>query len=271
MEIEIDELKNYLLGDLPPETATEIDLCLISDGRFEEQLLFAENELIEDYLEGYLTKDQQHKFRREFLVTSERRTSLDEIARLKQYASVRNTADAVTQRPASGVVAIFADWILARRIMVAGAAVLLVVAVTAVLIWRDVDRATPRVLSDQEIEYARLNKEPVGDTLAGVTLSEGVFRESGNERSIQAQALPERVALRLVLPPERGAQTSFEAELFKGGSSMFYLPEVQANPADVSSVRVLLPKGLFSPGAYELRLTPKSDPTDHLKFTFAVR
>ena len=54
-EINITDYKQYLLGNLSPPETEAIDLQIISDEDSEEKLLWAESELMEDYLDETLS------------------------------------------------------------------------------------------------------------------------------------------------------------------------------------------------------------------------
>lgn len=68
-EINIANLKQYLLGNLPPQEAEAIDLQIISDESSEEKLLWAESELMEDYLDETLSPTDVELFKENFLVS----------------------------------------------------------------------------------------------------------------------------------------------------------------------------------------------------------
>ena len=94
MSVETTKLKQFLLDDLLEKEADEISLQIIADEDFEGKMLFAEAELIEDFLEGSLSAAETELFYRNFLTTPERIELLEETAFLKEYAQTRNSKSA---------------------------------------------------------------------------------------------------------------------------------------------------------------------------------
>jgi len=68
---------------LDPNRSHKIDLAKVDP----ELLFFKESELIEDYLEGTLSEAESSLFKKNFLVTDERRELLNEIRLLKRFSS----------------------------------------------------------------------------------------------------------------------------------------------------------------------------------------
>lgn len=81
-----EKIKQYLLGNLTPDEAREMDLRIISGASLEDELLAAEDDLMDDYLDGILSPADAELFRRNFLVSDERRAALQHLAGLKKYA-----------------------------------------------------------------------------------------------------------------------------------------------------------------------------------------
>ncbi|MEQ1763340.1 MAG: hypothetical protein ABL984_09380 [Pyrinomonadaceae bacterium] len=91
-----------------------------------ETLVFVENELIEDHLEGSLTPPESELFLANFLVTEERREHLNEVRMLKRFSSDAFEFDASGfDEPSKSVGSSFSRT----------ATVILIVAITAILIF----------------------------------------------------------------------------------------------------------------------------------------
>jgi hypothetical protein len=79
------ELKSYLLGTLEAETRTALEESILCDPDVYEQLLIAEEELIDQYVAGGLSRLEQHQFETHFLITAERQSNLRFGRLLKRY------------------------------------------------------------------------------------------------------------------------------------------------------------------------------------------
>jgi anti-sigma factor RsiW len=67
------QIIRYLLGDLPEEEKTELEERFFSDDTYFEQVLALEDELIDDYVHGELSRPERERFERYFLTSSQRR------------------------------------------------------------------------------------------------------------------------------------------------------------------------------------------------------
>ena len=87
-EIE-DELliRQYLLGELSEEGQAKVQDRLLCDRQFFDRLVVEENELMDDYLRGTLTKQMEEKFESYFLASPERRQKLRFAKALKKRIS----------------------------------------------------------------------------------------------------------------------------------------------------------------------------------------
>ena len=85
MALNHDELRDYLLGSLEAEGRTAVEEQILADPSVYEELLAAEEELIDQYLRGGLSKAEQLKFETHFLITAERHKNLRFGKLLKRY------------------------------------------------------------------------------------------------------------------------------------------------------------------------------------------
>jgi hypothetical protein len=85
-------LRSYLLGTIAPEVRDDVERRLFSDDRiFWEQICLAEDELVDDYVNGDLDAEERTRFERCFLTTPERREKLSFSRALKAYAENRRS------------------------------------------------------------------------------------------------------------------------------------------------------------------------------------
>lgn len=90
-DIDRQEMQDYLLGTLDGDRRTRFEERILWEANVYEELLIAEEELIEQYLNGDLSKLEQWQFENHFLITAERQTSLRFGKLLHGYASSQIT------------------------------------------------------------------------------------------------------------------------------------------------------------------------------------
>ncbi|HZS05678.1 MAG TPA: hypothetical protein VFD58_12640 [Blastocatellia bacterium] len=71
-----DQIRRYLLGGLGEKEMAQLEKNMLADDDFFEQILIAENELIDDYVRGGLSSHDRESFGSHFLSSSERRQKL---------------------------------------------------------------------------------------------------------------------------------------------------------------------------------------------------
>ena len=93
------EIRSYLLGGLHPEAGRRVEERLLTEDAFMEELVLAEEELIDDYVARRLSAGERADFERHFLSTEERRRQLRFAQALGRYADAHAPPDA---EPAGG-------------------------------------------------------------------------------------------------------------------------------------------------------------------------
>lgn len=81
-----DPIRRYLLGELPERDQEQLELRLMSDDDLYQQLLLAEDDLIDEYISGSLTGAEHARFRRHFLSVPELRQDVRFTAALRRHA-----------------------------------------------------------------------------------------------------------------------------------------------------------------------------------------
>jgi len=103
LELAIKEqaaIRQYLLGEVPPEDLPQLEERLLTDGAFYEELLIIEDELIDQYLSGELTKSERRGFETHFVLAPDRRQKVRFAQALNKYVSVAGAAHPVKDRTA---------------------------------------------------------------------------------------------------------------------------------------------------------------------------
>jgi hypothetical protein len=80
------KIRKYLLGNIQVEDERQIieERLMLGDDYF-EQVLMEEEELIQDYVDDYLTSDERQKFEKHFLISEERRQKINFARALRRY------------------------------------------------------------------------------------------------------------------------------------------------------------------------------------------
>ena len=254
MQNDTSNLKRYLMGTLPEPEMEEIDLRVISDESFSDELTLAETDLIEDYLEGSLTDEEQRLFHANFLTSDSRREQLHEIELLKTYA--RNQAAQKKQpepdpAPRVGFVDLLKAYL---RPLTLGAAVVALLVVG--LFWFGYLGGSGSALEKQ---YAELNKKDLSNTAeltgyANVNLTPGSFRDANSATRQSGDQLTETVLFRLILTSKVDG-TTIKANVLRGSSAVFTVDAAKVyQNAGGQDIRLLLPKSILQKGHYQIRL-----------------
>ena len=255
------KLKEFLLGIESESEAEEIGVRIIGDRDYAEKLSFAEAELVEEFLDGELTADEQALFYRNFLTTGARKELLEETAQLRNYAR-QNLAENPEQSSEQKKTVGFLDGLKGfLSLNLRPVAAVLVVLVIAGIAWRvffyDADG-----LTNTEKEYAALNARDLGGgaaetaNLSSKNLIAGTFRDTDQSSPLKSANLTENVFFRLALPAETPRDARFDLELVRGGQTVFRQKSLRVyqNP-NGQELKVILPKSVLSNGTYQIKLS----------------
>lgn len=80
--------RQYLLGNLPQKNLAELEIRLLGDKGFCEELLVAEDELIDEYLADRLSGAERKSFESHFLITPERQQKLRFSRAFRKYVKL---------------------------------------------------------------------------------------------------------------------------------------------------------------------------------------
>lgn len=94
-----DSIRRYLLGDLSEQEREQVELRLMSDDDLYEQLLVAEDELIDEYVSDELPVQERTRFSSHFLSVPELRQDVRFAAILRKHALETAPQEAVARKP----------------------------------------------------------------------------------------------------------------------------------------------------------------------------
>jgi CHAT domain-containing protein/tetratricopeptide (TPR) repeat protein len=86
MEQQNSQFKSYFLGTLDAEEADGVELQILEETEFAEMLELAENDLIEEYLDGGLSINDQKAFEQNYLISVSRRKKVEFLKAIKTFA-----------------------------------------------------------------------------------------------------------------------------------------------------------------------------------------
>lgn len=263
MDLGREFTNRYFLGTATDAEDEEIGVRVIEDESFAEKVACAENDLIEDYLEGSLSRAESDLFERQYLTSDERRGRVQEIALLKKYATRSTEMAAFVETPVESV-----PWYRNFKVLVPAFGLLIFAAVASLFLF---DRG-----SVGGVDYAQLNRKDLRDSaVVGdaqiVQIIPGTYR-SGSTGVTVVSGNSTAVLFRLPLTFSVNARTSFDASIERDGRKVFHVTQARVyTEGTVTEVRLLAPREELSPGTYQIRLMQTGTSNAPVLYTFEVR
>lgn len=264
-------MRIYLLGSLDGAQLEEVEVRLLSDAQFRDDLQTAQEELIDDYAFGVLSERDHQRFEQHFLVTPERADKLRFARAMRGYLGQSGVREA---KDAEGSQAWWRRLLrppARRKLLVAVSLAICLLAVAFFLVLRESYQR--RSLQEQmaraammraeiEREVERWTKRPPAGynqrtPLAELTLTPGLLREmagAGTPRRIVLTNAEQIAQLRLELPERRFE--SYDATLLTNEDVVVF-DIGSLSPESGADDRVLflrIPAKSLPTGDYELRL-----------------
>lgn len=256
MQPEVEEiiLRKYLLETLDEKEFEELDLRVIEDETFAAKLSFAESELLEDFLDNELSPEEVEVFHKHFLSLPERRQLIQEISDLRSFArrekQIANAAEESPEVPIDEK----RSWFFRTIVLVPAFGALLL---GSFLIWQLVAVSS---LTPLEQEFASVNKRDLSDISSfapdsTVSLFGGTLRDGGGPPKRSLTTLADPILFSLAIAAGEKTERGFTVHVYKGSNRLFTVNNLKAykNTAG-QEVRVLLPKSVFSPGQFQVRV-----------------
>ena len=187
--IENETIQGYLLGSLDESRKTQLEQRLLNDAQLFEEVLIAEDELVDHYVASRLSEDERVRFESHFMVTPDRVRKIQFGRALHRYLELNDNPAALTLKPVRNPF-----WYVWRPLL--AFSLLLIVAVAGYWMWARKDATGPR-------------KTQV------ITLAAGGIRSSG--ASFPRETISEdtsTIELRLVVPDigHRGYKADIHGE-----------------------------------------------------------
>lgn len=269
MNEEQETIRKYLLGLLHDEDLQVIDLRIIEDEDFANELRFAESELVEDFLEGKLSGDELKLFNTNFLISEKREDLVRETVALKNaVARIRRSIDLGAGPAKITGKSTFGFW---RPFLgfAAVAAILLVV----VLLWRLPRDANQSPL---EVEYSKLNSREMADTSqfapeSTFNLISDNLRDSSSPISKNESQLTSDVLFRLALPSGESSERLYAIAIVRASKTVFRQKDLRSYQNQGGrDLRVIIPRSVFEIGQYQMKVTVGGDKTEVATYNFGI-
>ena len=272
------QLKEYFLGSLDKKASEYIGVQIISDPSFEDQLMIAENELMEDFLEKNLTPAEEKLFYSNFLICEDRVNDLKALSLLKSYArSISQTEDLSN----NSINPIDSFWTTLKNAfsnhLRPATAILSLILILFLggLIWIYLKNSgfQPTQL---EQEYAQLNQKDLSNlsdysNYTNLGLISVTLRDASVSPKLNVSNATEKVFFRLPLPIAVADKDLLNIEVLSNQKSIFTQQKIQIyQNQNGQEVRLLLPKSILNNGQYQIKLINPNSNLAPIIYTFAV-
>lgn len=267
--IDKQEMRNYLLGTLEPERREAVEESILCDPEVYEELLVIEEELIDQYVAGGLTRSEQRQFETHFLITAERQRNLRFGRLLKRYLKAQPALDgpeevaaavcqAEKRSPSQRFFSFFG--IFSRGPALAfSTALVACLSVLLVICWIETTKTTgPVVQNDSSHSVA-------------VTLRPGSLRSEGATTQ-RVSVPPKGSSIRLQLEVTNAKYPSYKSELFRENELLQTIAELKVETnGDQHIVPLTIAGEMLSPGDYQVKLSGVLDGQDEFIDNYSFR
>jgi hypothetical protein len=240
-------IRQYLLGIMAQEQAVELEERLLIDGELYEELLIAEDELVDQFLSGEMTAREREGIETHFLRAPERQEQLRFARTLKRYVSANGpqaVKDLGVDESPSGEGAREKRSLLSR-LFPRHPALAFSLACALVLI----------IVGGVWLANRIVNRPNEPQTVWAIELTPGLQRD---DAGIKTLAIPANVdAVRLQLDLAENQYQSYEAVVLDiDGRSVITRKNLKAQSANGRQiVPVDVERALLSPGDYRVKLS----------------
>jgi hypothetical protein len=273
---EAESIRLYLLGSLDPEAQQTFEERLLSVRELFDELLIAEDELVDDYIGNLLNEREREQFENHFLATHDHRRKLSFARSLRKYVAANQLA---APKPGVDPQSTF-NWKLSAflrgrgSLFVYATAVVLLFFGISLWLWQPWSQQNQRLKLEQEVaELNRTTELPA--TALRVQLAPGLTRDSGSARTrIEIPANASVVELQLEFAA--GHYQSYRATLQQADSGVdkVAIDDLKATTLeDRQIVPLKLPARLLTRGDYDLKLdgiTSGGNSEDLTRYSFRV-
>lgn len=257
-----EEARRFLLGAVDDSERQQIESLFIIDPETQETILSAEDELVEDYLEGSLSESDTAKFLKQYAQVPRQQRKIRILASIKEYGqaeALRGQSGNSGLRKWRSFVSL--RWPRERRwhIPIAVTAAVLIVAVVWLVQWNNHRMRDNNARLAIERELTELNapsnlRENPPQMLSLVLPS--VSLRSVNSAEITPQPAHRVIELQLLWPQKEEFQSYFAILRHVGSGEEFRIADLHSEKKPGGKVvRLRLPAQSLAPGLYHISLS----------------
>lgn len=240
-------MRDYLLGTLDGDCRTKLEERILCDPAVYEELLLVEEELIDQYVAGGLSKLEQHQFETHFLVTAERQKNLRFGKLLKRYfdshpfIADKYVPVGVGSAPENDSLPFYLAYFRTRRWVTVPAAIMVCLGIVF-LSWTIVRKSAEGPLT------------PNTSHLIAVPLAPGSMRSAGTTQRVRVPPIGFDVQLELELA--NSSFDNYKSQLIRESQALETTAELKKETkGDHYIVPVTITRDLLRPGDYQVRLS----------------
>ncbi len=272
--------RQYLLGNLSEDKAEKIDLQIISDENSVDELTKAEDDLMEEFLDGELSAAELELFKQNFLISEERTDRLKQIALLRTYAQKKVDQNALKAENAvepegffRKIITVFALNQRPSTAIFGG----LIIVLTGILLWQSFIQNPANQAGSWQSEIIALNRQDLSNLedykdLTNLSLAAGTMRDSGGANNLSGENLTGNVLIRLAVPSDLAQENVFNAKITANEKDVMTIDKIRIyDNKSGKEFRLLLPKSLLEKGEYKIEVLPENTKALPAKYTFIVK
>lgn len=254
-------LRQFLLGNVDEEVRERLESLFISDSVARERILAAEQDLIDDYLDGSLTSAEKQHFIQVYADTPEQKRKLRIATSIKDWAIAEGNVSVPPEPVRASFWSRVGEVMWPKPAVAIPIAAMAMVGVIALALWLNnrIERRNSQLAIQEEV--VRLNVPSNLSQIPPKSYLEirPITARSGDSQDQLAITPDSGIAeLRLVwIQPERYPRYSAVVRRV-GGSKLATVPDLPAE-ADGKAIRLRLPDRLLTRGDYQVELTGIAD------------
>lgn len=245
-------IRQYLLGELDDDDRQQVEQRLLTERDYKEEVLIAEDELLEDFIAGALEERERELFLKNYLSAPLQKRKLTIAQALNKYAASAPRPD---ERESWWQKLIDALRPRQRLLQIAGVLIVMLAILGSWWVFQAWRRQTQQAQLQAELERLNGPRSTVleaGDSVASLQLSPLSVREEGGTEVLTITNRTQFVQLRLVLAS--GQYQNYKAVLKNSRNEVILNLDQLAVRANSSMLVLQLPATVFNNDDYTLTL-----------------
>ncbi|MCU1268324.1 MAG: hypothetical protein JWM21_4642 [Acidobacteria bacterium] len=243
----------YLLGQARPEDQSSFEERLVTESEFYDELLIAEDELIDQYLSGELSESERESFENHFMLTPERQGKVRFGRAFNKYVSVakplpnedplrENASEETRTVPKPPPKPWYSIFLPSENPILSYSLAAALVLIIGTVSWLALQKLRNRSAEEPGTVYA-------------VMLTPGITRGGESEKKISIPTGTGTLELKLEL--RRDDYQTYRAMLFADDGSEVWRTDGLRSTSEAGTkfIAVKTPARLLAPGNYSLKVT----------------